>query len=124
MSRTELKVAQFLFCAFAAILAVALIFQVFGHDPYTESKPMATAIAAGLNWLMLGALIAVIVWAMVLAVKGPRVNRIAASWLIAGALAMSFLAQVLMPIASIMNFKFHKTPNSSFNTDAQVRRST
>lgn len=65
-------------------------------DPYG----LADIIEFGLGWLLIGLLAISVIVALVLAIKGPRNNRIAAAWLAGSVLFIVVLVQPLHNLAA------------------------
>jgi hypothetical protein len=101
---TGTGIAKALGTSSVIVFAIGLAFRAFIYgsmyiapgDPYGFSDVIEFLLA----WLLIGLLVASALTALVLVVRGPRINRVAAGWLMFLVAALVLLASPLHELAA------------------------
>ena len=98
------RIARVLACLCLALFAFSLLFRwlLYAYIPVASGEPygLADVIEFALGWLLIGGVSISVAVALILAVKGPQENRVAAAWVIALASSVVALAQPLYLLAA------------------------
>ena len=101
---SSLKIARRLGIASVSLFATGLLFRfaVYGHMYLAPDAPYGVSdlVVFALGWALLLVLGATVLFALVLAIKGPKSNRVAGAWLLFTCAAIAALLNPLHDLAA------------------------